>query len=180
MHPLNVASAAWVVAAAPGKGPFYAVGAALVVWAVLVAAFGVSHPEFPGSEGRARLVMLTTAVLVAGTVTTAVLTAGGAAHKAHAAASGALTLTADPTGAPAYDARSVTLKAGDDTIRFVNRSPVQHNVTIAQGSRVVAATKTIQGTTTSVAARLAPGTYVFYCSVDAHREGGMQGTLTVK
>jgi uncharacterized cupredoxin-like copper-binding protein len=27
---------------------------------------------------------------------------------------------------------------------------------------------------------VAPGQYVFYCSVDAHRAGGMQGTLTVK
>jgi plastocyanin len=180
MHPTNVASAAWVFAAAPSKGPFYAVGAALVAWAVLVAAFGVSHPEFPSSEGRARLVMLTTVLLVAGTITTAVLTAGGAAHKATAASTGALTLTADPSGAPAYDARRASLTAGADTIRFVNRSPVQHNVTIAQGSRVVAATKTIQGTTATVIAKLAPGTYVFYCSVDAHREAGMQGTLTVK
>jgi plastocyanin len=186
MHPATVASAAWVFAAAPSKVPFYAVGAALVAWAVLVAAFGVSHPEFPRSEGRARLVMLTTALLVAGTVTAAVLTAGGAGHKAQAAppgaqpASGTLTLTADPSGALSYDTRHASLNAGADTIRFVNRSPVDHNVTIAQGSKVVAATKTINGTTTTVAARLAPGDYVFYCSVDAHRQGGMQGTLTVK
>jgi plastocyanin len=182
MHPATVASAAWVFAAAPSKVPFYAVGAALVAWAVLVAAFGVSHPEFPRSEARARLVMLTTALLVAGTVTAAVLTAGGAGHKAQAAppASGTLTLTADPSGALSYDTRHASLNAGADTIRFVNRSPVDHNVTIAQGSRVVAATKTINGTTTTVAAKLAPGDYVFYCSVDAHRQGGMQGTLTVK
>jgi plastocyanin len=186
MHPTNVASAAWVFAAAPSKGPFYAVGAALAVWAVLVATFGVTHPEFPRSEGRARLVMLTTALLVAGTVTTAVLTAGGAGHKAHAAPAGAqppsgtLTLTADPSGAPSYDVRRASLKAGAETVRFVNRSPVDHNVTIAQGSRVVAATKTIHGTTTTVTARLTPGQYVFYCSVDAHRQAGMQGTLTVK
>jgi plastocyanin len=186
MHPANVASAAWVFAAAPSKGPFYAVGAALVAWAVLVAAFGVSHPEFPRSAGRARLVMLTTALLVAGTVTTAVLTAGGAGPKAQAAppgaqpASGTLTLTADPAGALSYDARNASLKAGADTIRFVNRSPISHNVTIAQGSRIVAATKTIVGTTTTLATKLAPGQYVFYCSVDAHRQGGMQGTLTVR
>jgi plastocyanin len=186
MHPAIVASAAWVFAAAPGKGPFYAVGAALVAWAVLLAAFGVTHPDFPRSEGRARLVMLTTVLLVAGTVTAAVLTAGGAVRKAQARpggaqpASGTLTLTADPAGALSYDVRRASVKAGSDTIRLVNRSPVAHNVTIAHGSKVVAATKTIQGSTTSVAAKLAPGDYVFYCSVDAHRQGGMQGTLTVK
>src|SRR5882672_2070924 len=124
MHPPNVASAAWVFAAAPSKGPFYAVGAALVAWAVLLAAFGVTHPDFPRSEGRARIVMLTTVLLVAGTVTTAVLTAGGAGHKAQAQpASGTLALTADPAGALSYDVRHASLKAGADTIRFVNRSP---------------------------------------------------------
>jgi plastocyanin len=186
MHPPNVASAAWVFAAAPSKGPFYAVGAALVAWAVLLAAFGVTHPDFPRSEGRTRLVMLTTVLLVAGTVTAAVLTAGGAVRKAQAQpagaqpASGTLTLTADPSGALSYDVRHASLKAGADTIRFVNRSPIAHNVTIAQGSKIVAATKTITGATATVAAKLTPGAYVFYCSVDAHRQAGMQGTLTVK
>jgi plastocyanin len=181
MHPANVASAGWVFAAAPSKGPFYAVGAALVAWAVLLAAFGVTHPDFPRSEGRARLLMLTTALLVGGTITAAVLTAGGAGHKAQAQpAAATLTLAADPSGALSYDVRHASLKAGDDTIRFVNRSPIQHNVTIAQGSKIVAATKTITSATTTVAAKLSPGAYAFYCSVDAHRQGGMEGTLTVK
>jgi plastocyanin len=158
----------------------------LAAWAVLLAAFGVSHPEFPRSERRARLVMLTTALLVAGTMTAAVLTAGGEGQKAQAEpagaapASGTLALTADPSGALSYNVRRASVKAGADTIRLVNRSPVQHNVTIAKGSKIVAATKTIQGTTTTATARLTPGQYVFYCSVDDHRQGGMQGTLTVK
>jgi plastocyanin len=181
MHPANVASAAWVFAAAPGKGPFYAVGAALVAWAVLLAAFGVTHPDFPRSEARARLLMLTTALLVGGTITAAVLTAGGAGHKALGQpAAATLTLAADPSGALSYDTRQASLKAGADTIRFVNRSPIQHNVTIAQGAKIVAATKTITSGSTSVSARLSPGAYVFYCSVDAHRQAGMEGTLTVR
>jgi plastocyanin len=94
-------------------------------------------------------------------------------------ASTVLTLTADPTGNPAYDRRQATVKAGSDTIRFVNRSPVLHDVTIAQGSKVAAATRTIQGTSTAITARLAPGRYDFYCSVDEHRQAGMQGILTV-
>jgi plastocyanin len=187
MHPGNVAGAAWVIAAAPSKAPFYVVGAVLAAWAVLLAAFGAGHPEFPRSRGAGRLVVLTTVLLVAGTMTAAVLTAGGEGHKAQARpaaapapASSTLALTADPNGGLSYDVTQATLRAGADTIRLVNRSPVSHNVTIARGSKVVAATKTIQAATTSTTARLTPGRYVYYCSVDAHRQAGMQGTLTVR
>jgi len=89
-------------------------------------------------------------------------------------------LTADPTGQLAYDKKQATVRAGGFAIRFVNRSPVQHNVTIAKGARVLARTKTIRGASTTATANLPAGDYVFYCSVDAHRQAGMQGTLTVK
>jgi plastocyanin len=90
-----------------------------------------------------------------------------------------LSLAADPAGRLSYDVRHATAPAGTDAIQFVNRSPLPHNVTIARGAKVVAATKTIQGATTTATATLASGQYVFYCSVDAHRQAGMQGTLTV-
>src|SRR3954447_24555988 len=64
MHPPRVASAAWVFASSPSKVPFYVAGGLLVGWAVLVSAWGFKHHEFPGSVGRARLVMLTSATLV--------------------------------------------------------------------------------------------------------------------
>jgi plastocyanin len=56
---------------------------------------------------------------------------------------------------------------------------VPHNVTIAAGNRTVVATKTIQGGAVMATATLKPGSYVFYCSVDAHRAAGMEGKLTV-
>jgi uncharacterized cupredoxin-like copper-binding protein len=37
-----------------------------------------------------------------------------------------------------------------------------------------------QGGTSTVSASLKPGTYTFYCSVPGHREGGMEGKLTVE
>jgi plastocyanin len=188
MHPTGVASAAWVFAAAPSKVPFYLAGGLLAGWAVLLGATGLRYPEFPGSAGRARLVMLTTGLLVAATVTTAVVTAGkeGEAEGSHSGPAGAvapsssLRLTADPTGQLAYDKTHAAVKAGKVAIGFVNKSSVAHNVTIAKAARVVASTKTIQGATTTATANLSPGDYVFFCSVDAHRQAGMHGTLTVR
>jgi plastocyanin len=186
MHPTGVARALSVFATAPSKAPFYVAGGLLAGWAVLLGLTGLRYPEFPGSEGRARLVMLTTGLLVAATVTAAVTTAGtegeGASSSAAGTAqrSGSVQLTADPTGQLAYDTKRATVRRGKFTLRLINRSKTPHNVTIAKGAKVVARTKTIQGATTSASANLPPGDYAFFCSVDAHRQAGMQGTLTVR
>ena len=45
---------------------------------------------------------------------------------------------------------------------------------------MLARIKTIQGATTSATANLPPGDYVFFWSVDAHRQAGMEGTMTPK
>ena len=63
--------------------------------------------------------------------------------------------------------------------RLVNKSSLPHNLTVAKGAKVLAQTKTISGSSATTTANLTPGEYVFYCSVDAHRAAGMQGTLTV-
>jgi plastocyanin len=185
MHPIGVATAAWVFASEPSKTPFYLAGGLLAGWAVLLGAFGVTHPDFPGSARAARLVIATSAVLVAATVTTAVTTAGEAvttegAATGSAAPTSALNLSADPTGKLAYDKKQATVRAGRFPIRLVNNSSLPHNVTIAKGAKVLAQTKTISGGSATTTANLTPGAYVFYCSVDAHRAAGMQGTLTVK
>jgi plastocyanin len=184
MHPRSVATAAWVFASAPSKVPFYIAGGALAAWAVLVGFFGITHPDFPGSVGRSRLVMLTSALLVAATVTTAVTTAGeeepAEGEGGSAAPASALSLSADASGRLAFDTKQATVRAGRFSVRLVNKSSQPHNITIAKGARVLAHTKTVTGGTATTTANLAPGKYVFYCSVDAHRAGGMQGTLTVR
>src|SRR5215207_2240643 len=174
-------------AAAPSKVPFYIAGGLLVVWAVLLAGWGIGHAEFPGSAGRARLVMLASFLLVAATITAAVVTGGEAAEE-HAAEAGAappatgrtLALAADPGGTLRFDKTRAAVLAGPVTVRLANDSAVEHNVTIAQASKTLGATKTISESTDTLALELAAGDYVFFCSVVGHRQSGMEGTLTVE
>jgi plastocyanin len=92
---------------------------------------------------------------------------------------GTLQLAADPTQL-LFDKKTLTSKPGKVTVDFDNPAQIQHDVVIAQGSKVLAQTDLISGGKTSTSADLAPGTYDFYCDVPGHREAGMEGTLTVK
>jgi plastocyanin len=176
-----------MLAAAPSKMPYYIAGGLLVVWAVFLAAWGIGHTEFPGSAGRARLVMLASFLLVAATMTAAVVTGGEEAEE-HATEAGAappatgrtLALAADPGGALRFDKTRAAVLAGRVTVRLTNESTVEHNVTIAQGSRTLGATKTITEAKDTLALELAPGDYIFFCSVAGHRASGMEGSLTVE
>jgi plastocyanin len=176
-----------MLAAASPKLPYYIAGGLLAAWAVLLAAWGISHAEFPGSLARARLVMLTSLLLVAATMTAAVVT-GGQASEEHAgqgaatsrATSRTLALAADPGGALRFDTTRATVLAGRVTVTLTNDSTVAHNVTIARGSKTLGATKTITESTDTLELDLAPGDYVFFCAVPGHRQSGMQGTLAVQ
>ena len=96
-----------------------------------------------------------------------------------AAHASALKLAADPGGALSYNTKRLSAKAGSVTIAFTNGAPLEHNLTIAQGSKVLGATPTFAGGAKSLQLTLKPGTYTFYCSVPGHRQAGMEGTLTV-
>jgi len=106
-------------------------------------------------------------------------TTGTPAPASSPAAVSALSLTANASGQLSYDTTKLAAKAGKVTINMTNMSPVEHNVTIAQGSKVLGSTPTFAGGTKGVTVTLAPGTYTFYCSVPGHRQAGMEGVLTV-
>jgi plastocyanin len=96
-------------------------------------------------------------------------------------ASGALALSADPSGQLKFSKTTLSAKAGTVTITFANPAPEGHNLTVAGSSgSVVGATPTFNGGSKTLTLHLKPGTYTFYCSVPGHRAGGMQGTLTVQ
>jgi plastocyanin len=172
-------------AAAPSKVPFYVAGGLLAAWAVLLAVWGIGHVgEFPGSAGKSRLVMLTSFVLVAATMTAAVLTAGEEEEEAEGQAPEAtgrtLELAADPAGGLSYDKARAAVLAGRVTVDFTNDSTVPHNVTIEQGARKLGATRTFTRGSAKLGVSLSAGEYVYFCSVPGHRQSGMEGTLTVE
>jgi uncharacterized cupredoxin-like copper-binding protein len=183
-----------VLAAEKSKVPYYVAGGLLVAWALFVSiVLGRRNPNFPGSLGGQRAVMAISAVLVLATVSMAVVTSGSSNAKAtiapitqtgREAASGSgtssLTDEADPEGQLRYTTKNLSAKAGKITIDFKNSSPLMHNMTIAQGTTVLAATPTFQGGAKTLTLHLKPGTYVFYCSVPGHRQAGMEGKLTVQ
>jgi hypothetical protein len=63
-----------IAASEPSKVPFYIAGGLLVVWALGLAAVGLTRPAFPNGERGARLVMFGTFVLMIVAMGSAVLT----------------------------------------------------------------------------------------------------------
>jgi plastocyanin len=90
-----------------------------------------------------------------------------------------LKLVANPAGQLSYDTKQLSAKAGEVTIDFTNASPVEHDVAIAQGASVAGKTPVFTGGSKTLAVKLKPGTYTFFCTVPGHRQAGMEGTLTV-
>ena len=90
-----------------------------------------------------------------------------------------LTLTADPSGALSFDTTELTAAAGEVTIELVNDSGMPHNVEV-EGNGVEEVSDTISEGSTELTLTLEPGEYEYYCAIPGHREGGMEGTLTVQ
>jgi len=113
-----------------------------------------------------------------GKLATAVPVAG--AGKPVAEAGGKLAIAADPSGQLAYVTKKATATAGPVQIDSKNASSTPHDIAI-EGNGVNSKGQIVQGGATStVKVTLKAGTYTFYCSVPGHREGGMEGTITVK
>jgi uncharacterized cupredoxin-like copper-binding protein len=90
-------------------------------------------------------------------------------------------VAANPEGMLKFEPTSLTAKAGKATIELNNSASIEHNLTLASSSgAVLAATPTFTGGSKTLSVTLKPGVYKFYCSVPGHRQGGMEGTLTVQ
>jgi plastocyanin len=92
-----------------------------------------------------------------------------------------LAVTSPEDGSLAFDPDGLEADApGTITLAYANPSPVPHNIALEdEGGGIVAESDTVTSGEVSVRAQLVPGEYVYFCSVPGHREGGMEGTLTV-
>ena len=96
------------------------------------------------------------------------------------AKNGVLTIPADPGGSIAYQFAAAEAPAGQVEIRSPNESSTDHDIAI-EGNGVNEKGEVVKnGGVSQFSANLQPGDYTFFCTVPGHREGGMEGTLTVK
>jgi plastocyanin len=96
-----------------------------------------------------------------------------------AAENGTLEIPAAPAGL-AYVANAATAEAGALTIRSPNPASVPHNIALEGGGVDEVGPVVNQDGVSEIKASVKAGEYTFYCSVPGHREGGMEGTLTVR
>jgi plastocyanin len=96
-------------------------------------------------------------------------------------AGGTLALSAPADGSFAYEQPTAETSAGTVTVDFDNPAELSHDVVIeSEDGTELGKTDIVSGGQTSTTVDLEPGTYTYFCDVPGHREGGMEGTLTVK
>jgi len=101
--------------------------------------------------------------------------------EAPAGEGGTIAVEAVEDGSFAFTETELSTSAGANTVEFDNPSSTPHNVYIEDdGGNVLAETETVTGDSTSASADLEAGTYTYFCDIPGHRDGGMEGTLTVE
>jgi plastocyanin len=88
---------------------------------------------------------------------------------------------AAPSGL-AYTSKAASTTAGENVIVFTNLQSTKHNVALEDesGEIVEEGELVAKKSTSTTVEDLAAGEYTFFCTVPGHREGGMEGTLTVE
>jgi len=90
-------------------------------------------------------------------------------------------LTIEATAQLAYVTHRATAPPGQLTIRSPNPSGTPHNIAVEGPGGVNEVGDVVQdGGVSEVQATVRAGEYAFFCTVEGHREGGMEGVLTVE
>lgn len=169
-------------------------GISVATYILLVAALIAARPRITSRALAVGLVLGFSGVLMAGAVAGAAgmrsleehgaESAEGAEGSAASEAGGAAAIPADALMFKADTALQfieapTTATAGEVTIALENSAGLIHNIVFEgyNGDKPIAEASngTEAGTVT-----LQPGTVTYYCSVPGHRQGGMEGTLTVQ
>jgi uncharacterized cupredoxin-like copper-binding protein len=96
------------------------------------------------------------------------------------AKNGVLEIPANPDGQLAYEFASAEAPAGALDIQSPNDSSIDHNIALEGDGVNEEGPVVANGDVSEIKVDLKPGSYTFFCSVPGHREGGMEGELTVK
>jgi plastocyanin len=90
-----------------------------------------------------------------------------------------LDVTSPEDGSLVFEPDGLEAPAGSITLVYANPSSVPHSIAIEAGGDTIDESETVTDAETEASAELAPGEFIFYCTVPGHREAGMEGTLTV-
>lgn len=174
---------------------FFVIGGILVLAAVGLAFAGIRSENFPPNRGVAVGVVAVFAAIVATTMAFAIVKANDEQKSRNeklaaeqgtttAGASGpvtALNVSSPSSGALSYSPNGLQAQPGNVSITYTNPSQVPHSIAVAtaNGNVLGQVQPFSAGKQTVTLNNLAPGKYVFYCTVPGHRQAGMQGDLTV-
>ncbi len=175
---------------------FFVIGIVLVLAAVVLAFLGIRGGEsFPPNRGVMLGVIALFAAIVATTMAFAIVKSVDEQNKRNeklAAEEGTtttapggkvteLSVSSPADGSLTYQPSGLTAQPGNVTITYDNASQVPHSIAVATSNgNVLGQVQPFTNGKQSVSlTNLAPGKYVFYCTVPGHRQAGMQGDLTV-
>lgn len=107
---------------------------------------------------------------------------GGNQQEPQTAEAASLAVTSPEDGGLAFEPDGLEASPGDLTITYTNPSAVPHSLALeTNDGNVLGETSVFTESEESVELQsLAPGEYVFFCTVPGHREAGMEGDLTVQ
>jgi plastocyanin len=113
-----------------------------------------------------------------------VQTTGGSGGTGAASTGGAtenLDVSSPADGGLIFQPDGLIAKPGNVTISYDNPSPVPHSIAVAtaNGNILGQVQPFTDGKQSVTLTNLAPGKYIFFCTVPGHREAGMEGDLTV-
>ena len=133
-----------------------------------------------GDDAEDVAAYVASAAAKSGEDTGALAEVGGGPEGTAEAENGVLEIPAAPSGALYYVFADATAPAGPLKIESPNEATIDHDIAI-EGNGVDEKGEVVSnGGVSEIDVDLEPGEYTFYCSVEGHREGGMEGTLKVE